>query len=210
MREFVGWLNTTEDLSPILIAGVAQFQFVHIHPFVDGNGRTARLLSTLILYKTGYDFKKLFTISEYYDKDRPKYYQAIQSVRNNKMDMTNWLEYFVQGLRSQMIDIRDSGENIVRAESVFAKLKDYDFNDRHEKIIRYLMLNETIDNERCQKICGSIKRTATRDLTVLVEKEILTRRGEKKGTNYQLSSNFVKKIRDIEGQEYGTFFVDLY
>ena len=55
-------------MSEIILAGICQFQFVHIHPFIDGNGRTARLLSTLILYKTGYDFKRLFTLSEYYDK----------------------------------------------------------------------------------------------------------------------------------------------
>ena len=61
---------------------------MHIHPFIDGNGKSARLLSTLVLYKTGYDFKKLFTISEYYDRNRPAYYEAIQSVRNNEMDMT--------------------------------------------------------------------------------------------------------------------------
>jgi Fic family protein len=57
------------------------------------------LLSTLILYKTGYDFKRLFTISEYYDRERMAYYKAIQSVRENDMDMTAWLEYFVEGLR---------------------------------------------------------------------------------------------------------------
>ena len=57
------------------------------------------MLSTLILYKTGYDFKRLFTISEYYDRERMAYYKAIQSVRENDMDMTAWLEYFVEGLR---------------------------------------------------------------------------------------------------------------
>ncbi len=85
MREFVEWLNSVKDLSPIIIAGITQFQFVHLHPFLDGNGRTARILSTLILYKTGYDFKRLFTISEHYDKNRPAYYKAIQSVRENNM-----------------------------------------------------------------------------------------------------------------------------
>src|SRR4030043_575461 len=88
MREFAEWINKAEDVSPVFVAGIAQYQLVHIHPFIDGNGRAARLLSTLILYKTGYDFKRLFTISEYYDKDRPAYYQAIQSVRQNNMDMT--------------------------------------------------------------------------------------------------------------------------
>src|SRR3989338_5794461 len=44
MREFTDWVSKAEDVSPILVAGIAQFQFVHIHPFIDGNGRTARLL----------------------------------------------------------------------------------------------------------------------------------------------------------------------
>ena len=61
-------------------------------------GRTSRLLSTLCLYRAGYDFKRLFTISEYYDRDRPSFYRAIQSVRESGMDMTGWLEYYVEGL----------------------------------------------------------------------------------------------------------------
>jgi len=107
MAELVAWLNAEREINPVLVAGIAQFQFVHIHPFCDGNGRTARLLSTLCLYRTGYDFKKLFTLSEYYDRDRPAYYGAIRSVRENDMDMTRWLEYFVEGLAAQLQEVQD-------------------------------------------------------------------------------------------------------
>ncbi|TAL28048.1 MAG: Fic family protein [Nitrospirae bacterium] len=200
MRTLTDWLNKAEDLSPILVAGIAQFQFVHIHPFIDGNGRTARLLSTLILYKTGYDFKRLFTISEYYDKDRPAYYRAIQSVRNNAMDMTAWLEYFVDGLRSQMMEIQEKGKKFTSADKVIKILQHANLNIRQKKIIHYLVINEQIDNEQCQKLCNSIKRTATRDLTALVEKNIVIRRGEKKGTYYILSPQMMEKIRDIKGR----------
>ena len=199
MLEFVDWLNKAGDLSPILVAGIVQFHFVHIHPFIDGNGRTARLLSTLILYKTGYDFKRLFTVSEYYDKDRPHYYKAIQSVRNNNMNMTAWLEYFVDGLRSQMKEIQAKGKKIIIADKAVVMLKELSLNARQEKIVRYLVINEQIDNEQCQKVCKSIKRTATRDLTALVEKEVLEKRGEKKGTFYVLSPKTAEKIRDIKG-----------
>ncbi len=81
MRGPVEWLNDPGDVHPVLVSGIAQFQLVHIHPFLDGNGRTSRLLSTLCLYRAGDDFKRLFTISEFYDRDRPAFYQAIQSVR---------------------------------------------------------------------------------------------------------------------------------
>ena len=97
MTDFVEWINKESKIHPVLKSGIIQFQFVHIHPFVDGNGRTSRLLCALYLYKSDYDFKKLFSISEYYDKDRRSFYQAIQSVRKNNMDMTCWLEYFVKG-----------------------------------------------------------------------------------------------------------------
>jgi len=76
MRELVAWLNDTGDVHPVLASGAAQFQLVHIHPFLDGNGRTSRLLSTLCVYRAGYDFKRLFTISEFYDRDRAAFYRS--------------------------------------------------------------------------------------------------------------------------------------
>jgi len=63
MGELVDWLNREQDVHPVLVSGISQFQFVHVHPFLDGNGRTSRLLSTLSLYRAGYDFKRLFSRS---------------------------------------------------------------------------------------------------------------------------------------------------
>ena len=173
MREFADWLNKVEDLSPVLIAGIAQFQFVHIHPFIDGNGRTARLLSTLILYKTDYDFKRLFSISEHYDKDRPSYYKAIQSVRNNNMDMTGWLEYFVAGLRSQMEEIQEKGKQLIKQNAAFQKIKMLGLNERQEKAIKYILRNGTISVNEYQSVASCIRRTAQRDLENLMGKGIV-------------------------------------
>ena len=173
MREFVDWINKAEDVSPILVAGVAQFQFVHIHPFIDGNGRTARLLSTLILYKTGYDFKRLFTISEFYDKNRPAYYQAIQSVRKNDMNMTSWLEYFVEGLRSQMKEIQEKGEQLIRQDAHLQKIKKIGLSSRQVKAIKYLMRTGKLTVNDYQSAASCIRRTAQRDLEELVSKKIV-------------------------------------
>lgn len=173
MQEFVEWVNKAENVSPILVTGIAQFQFVHIHPFIDGNGRTARLLSTLILYKTGYDFKRLFTISEYYDKDRPSYYQAIQSVRNNNMDMTVWLGYFVDGLRSQMSEIQAKGEQLIKQDTQFQKIKKIGLNVRQEKAVKHLIKNGTITVSEYQDVASCIRRTAQRDLEELSAKGII-------------------------------------
>ena len=173
MREFTDWVSKAEDVSPILVAGIAQFQFVHIHPFIDGNGRTARLLSTLILYKTGYDFKRLFTISEYYDKDRLSYYQAIQTVRKSNMDMTTWLEYFVDGLRSQMTEIQTEGEQLIKQDSQLQKIKKMGLNKRQEKAVKHLIIKGTLSVNEYQSVVSCIRRTAQRDLEELVEKKII-------------------------------------
>jgi Fic family protein len=173
MREFVDWLKSAGDISPVLVAGISQFQFVHIHPFIDGNGRTARLISTLILYKTGYDFKRLFTISEYYDKDRPSYYRAIQSVRDSGMDMTAWLGYFVDGLRSQMREIRAKGEQLIKQDVKFQKMKKNGFNMRQEKAIKRLIISGTITVKKYQDVASCIRRTAQRDLDELVAKGVI-------------------------------------
>lgn len=173
MREFTEWINKAEDVSPILVAGISQFQFVHIHPFIDGNGRTARLLSTLVLYKTGYDFKRLFTISEYYDKDRPAYYQAIQTVRKNNMDMTTWLEYFVDGLRSQMTEIQAKGEQLIKQDSQLQKIKKIGLNKRQEKAVKRLIIKGTLSVNEYQSVASCIRRTAQRDLGELIEKKIV-------------------------------------
>jgi Fic family protein len=173
MREFVDWINKAEDVSPILVAGISQFQFVHIHPFIDGNGRTARLLSTLMLYKTGYDFKRLFTISEFYDKDRPAYYEAIQSVRKNEMDMTSWLEYFVEGLRSQMKEIQEKGEQLITQDAHLQKIKKIGLNPRQAKAMKYLMRIGKLTVNDYQSAASCIRRTAQRDLDDLVGKKII-------------------------------------
>jgi Fic family protein len=70
----------------------------------------------LELLKTGYDFKRLFTISEYYDRDRSNYYKAIQSVRENDMDMTCWLEYFVNGLATQLQEVQNRGQQVIKLD----------------------------------------------------------------------------------------------
>jgi Fic family protein len=173
IREFLDWMNSTDELSPVLVSGIAQFQFVHIHPFVDGNGRTARLLSTLILYKTGYDFKRLFSISEFYDKDRPGYYEAIQSVRRSGMDMTSWLEYFVIGLHAQMKEIQDKGKQLIKQDNLLQKVIKTGLNKRQEIAMRYLIKNSRITVNEYQKISSCIRKTAQRDLEDLATKAVI-------------------------------------
>jgi Fic family protein len=186
MQEFAEWLNQASDMSPVLIAGISQFQFVNIHPFLDGNGRTARVLCSLILYQNGYDFKRLFSLSEYYDKDRLTYYEVLQAVRRNNMNFTGWLEYFTEGLRSQLGEVKIKGEKAIKRDVLHEKQKEFKFNPRQQTALDYLIEHNRIDNATYRELCSAIKRTATRDLTELVNLGLIERHGEKKGTYYTL------------------------
>lgn len=173
MIEFVEWLNKEASISPVLISGIAQYQFVDIHPFLDGNGRTARLLCTLILYQNGYDFKRLFSLSEYYDKERHNYYDAIQSVRNNNMDMTEWLEYFTEGLKNQLIEVKTKGEISIKKQVVIEKAKELNLNERQQEILLYLFEEKKASVEEILQKFDLVRRTVQRDLTKLLELDLI-------------------------------------
>ena len=185
MNDLVSWLQQTEAIPPVLIAGIAQFQLVHIHPFVDGNGRTSRLLSTLCLYRSGYDFKKLFTISEYYDRDRQAYYDALQSVRNNNMDLTEWLEYFTAALQTQMQEIQFKGSNAIKLDVLALQHK---LSERQKLALENLFIKEDFFTiQDYEKFCPGVnRRSLQRDLFDLVKKGILIQQGIKKASRYKL------------------------
>ena len=106
MAELVGWIRESEADLPIpVIAGMAHYQFVTIHPFYDGNGRTARTLTTWLLYKGGYDLGKFYALEEFYADDLEGYYDALVTHPNhnyyfgrNEADITPWLDYFLKGM----------------------------------------------------------------------------------------------------------------
>tara|TARA_B110001454_G_scaffold213792_1_gene232552 strand:- start:830 stop:1870 length:1041 start_codon:yes stop_codon:yes gene_type:complete len=183
MSEMVKWLNSGLEIHPVLISGIAQFQLVHIHPFLDGNGRTSRLLSTLCLYKAGYDFKRLFTISEYYDRDRPTFYKSIQSVRENGMDMTGWLDYFITGLQTQMVEIKERGEQVIRRDVLVQK---HSLNERQAKALDLLMKKGAIHISEVEEICSGVtRRTLQRDLNNLIELHLVRLKGSARQSNYE-------------------------
>ena len=171
MAELAKWLNSPTDIHPVLISGIAQFQLVHIHPFLDGNGRTSRLLSTLCLYRSGYDFKRLFTISEYYDRDRSAFYLAIQSVREQKMDMTGWLEFFVIGLATQLNEVKKRGEQAIRKDVLTAE---YSFSERQSMLLAHLLEHGSINIQEYEVLCTKVsRRTLQRDLKQMIEKKVV-------------------------------------
>jgi Fic family protein len=185
MQELVAWLREDTGVHPVLVAGIAQFQLVHIHPFLDGNGRTSRLLSTLCLYRSGYDFKRLFTISEFYDRDRSRFYRTLQDVRERGMDLTGWLEFFVEGLATQLAEVKQRGEVAIRSDVV---AKEYGLTERQQIAMQLLLETAMFDISMLEsRIPDVSRRTLQRDLADLEAKGLVVREGETNKLAYWLS-----------------------
>jgi Fic family protein len=186
MQELVAWLGAELAVHPILVAGIAQFQLVHIHPFVDGNGRSSRLLSTLCLYRNGYDFKRLFTLSEYYDRDRKQFYRAIQAVREQGMDLTVWLEFFVDGLATQLGEVKARGQRAIRRDIL---VNTHRLNERQAVAVEHLLQAGQLDIRTFESLCpGVVRRTLQRDVAGMEAKGLVRAEG---GTN-----NLVYRLRE--------------
>jgi len=109
IASFLQWLNLAggDELHVVLKAGISHYEIVRIHPFLDGNGRVARALATLVLFKAGYDIKRFFSLEEHYDREPIIYYDALQAVGKQNGNITPWLEYFSEGLAIELTRIKE-------------------------------------------------------------------------------------------------------
>lgn len=189
IAELFAFINssTDEDIHPILKSGVVHYEFVRIHPFVDGNGRVGRCLSTLILYQEGYDIRKFFSLEEYFDKHAAEYYAALQSVAKNDGDQTEWLEFFLEALAVELIKIKEKVERI----SVDGKLKEklggapLLLTDRQLKIIEYLQSTGHLQNNAFKQLFPFVSEdTVLNELKSLINAGIIKKVGKTKAAKY--------------------------
>lgn len=121
MKTLVQWIDdqiTNNELPAPIIAALAHYQFATIHPYYDGNGRTARLLTTFILHKTGYGMKGIYSLEEYYAKNLQGYYNALTVGKSHnyyfgraEADITSFLEYFIEGMSIAFQRVRENALN---------------------------------------------------------------------------------------------------
>jgi Fic family protein len=115
MADMIAWIKDSEvqGLPCPIRAGIAHYQFATIHPYYDGNGRTARLLTTLILHLGGYGLKGLYSLEEYYARNLGAYYEALSIGPSHnyylgraEADITEWVQYFCGGAADSFENVR--------------------------------------------------------------------------------------------------------
>lgn len=193
MNDFLVWLNQDDELGTIYKAIVAHLYFVLIHPFDDGNGRIARAITDYVLSKSSFSNAKFYSISTTIYKKRKEYYAVLDKVCvNSNQDITIWMEWFVKLLEESM------DNTLLNIEIVKVKARFWDkhlntkLNDRQKKVILKILSylpQEFEGGMRVQKymnITKTTRLTANRDLSDLVQKNIMLNHGKGRGSYYSL------------------------
>lgn len=192
ISDLIAYINSAseKDIHPVLKSGVVHYEFVRIHPFVDGNGRVGRLLSTFILYLEGYDIRRFFSLEEYFDSDPLSYYQALQSVEKHDGDMTYWLEYFTEGLAIELNRIKNKIERI----SIDGKLRErlggepLLLSERQLKIIEYIQKTGHLQNSGFGQLFPMVSEdTVLNELKTLISSGIVKKVGKTKAARYTMA-----------------------
>jgi len=197
LEDFFVWLNSAAalEIHPVLRAGIAHYVLVSIHPFVEGNGRTARAFSLLVLLNEGYDIKRFFALEEHFDKDLAGYYGAFfnvdkQAPNISERDLTPWLEYFTNVVAIELSKIKDK----IKKLSVDSKLKvrigqQVALSERQMRLVEYLSdQGEAVMKDLASVIPMVSEDTILRDLKDLMKKGIIYKEGQTKGAKYVLAS----------------------
>jgi Fic family protein len=192
IREMCDWYKkaTEDNLHPVIKAGILHLQFVSIHPFTDGNGRMARLLTQLSLYLDNWDFRKIIVLEEFYNKNRQDYYNAENIVQGDHyhegQDLTPWLEYFLAGF---LVEARKVKKVITSLGFDKVDTDNQLYLDPDEvKIMDLLNAKLKITSNEVMELLHIAKRTSQLKLKELVDKKLITPQGKGPSTYYILAS----------------------
>jgi DNA-binding transcriptional ArsR family regulator len=181
INSVLDYLQKGQD-HPIIQAGIIQPEIVAITPFDNGNGRIARLLSYLYLYRGGYDFRGMLNLEEYYKRDVVTYKRMLE-MSKIQGNLTLWLEYFAYGLGVELGKTLDTIKNLKFKEEVPASF--WKLNSRQKIVLERLETpEEKITNKEVQKLTGVSQITASRDLARLNSLGLLLAHGKGRSVYY--------------------------
>lgn len=188
MDSFLNWFNSKEviEIDSVIHAGITHYEIVRIHPFMDGNGRTARIMATLVLYKRGSDVKRFFTLDDYYDRDRNSYYKALKNVDQKTLDLTGWLEYFTDGVAVSIKAVKDKVIGLSKNIKFLKERGQIALTGRQMRIVEHILQNNRVTATDISKILGVSRQAALKEMNKLVDLGVIELKGKKRGAHYIL------------------------
>lgn len=185
VTELLVFLESNETkIDPLILAGIFHKQFILVHPFVDGNGRTVRLATKVLLARMGLNTFNIFSFENYYNQNVTKYFEQVGERGNyydikDVLDFTSWLEYFTDGIIDELLRVKKELETEMATPDM--QLETY-----HRAIINHVQKHGFITDEDYAKMTNRARSTRHLDFRKLIDLDILQKIGDKKGAYYKL------------------------
>ncbi len=185
MQELTFWFKENLDektTHPLLLIGIFIVVFLAIHPFQDGNGRLSRILTTLLLLKSGYSYVPYSSLESIIEKNKEAYYLALRktqgTLQENSPDFTPWITFFLRSLQKQKIHL----ERKVSVEKIMA----FQLPEIESKILALLHDHGRLGISELETMTKANRNTLKKHLSDLVTKENIARHGKGRATWYTL------------------------
>lgn len=188
MEDFFRWANNEKDLDNVIKAAIVHLWFVSIHPFDDGNGRIARTLTDVFLTRFDKMPRRFYSMSSEILKQRKIYYDILEKTQKGDMDITLWIEWFLQCLKSSLINGKEILLKVIEKTRFWEKNREKGFNERQIKVINMLFDDffGVLSTSKWAKINKCSQDTALRDINDLINKGVL-----QKGSSSGRSTNYI-------------------
>jgi Fic family protein len=189
MSAFLSWFNADAGMDPVLKAGLAHFWFVTIHPFGDGNGRMARAIADLALARSESSPQRFYSMSAQIRQERAAYYDILERVQQGDMDITPWLEWFLECLARAIAGAQTTLAAVLAKARFWEAIADVTINDRQRLVLNRLLdgFEGKLKTSKYAKLAKCSQDTALRDILYLVERRVLARSEQGgRSTSYEL------------------------
>ena len=188
MNVFLDWFNSNQDIDPVLKAAFAHLWFVTIHPFDDGNGRITRAITDMQLARADQSKQRFYSMSAQIQAERDTYYAILESTQKGDLDITDWLEWFLDCLLRSMAQSDETIAAILKRAQFWETQRTTNFNPRQQKILQ-LLLDDFFGKltvSKYAKITKVSTDTSLRDIQDLMGKGIIEQEGSGRSTSYKL------------------------
>ena len=190
MSHFLKWINTNKAVDPILMAAIAHFRFIIIHPFDDGNGRIARAISDHLLAISDNQKDRFYSLSHQLLLDKKKYYAILQKTQHQQSDITAWILWFLNCLEKAFLHSEEIIKKSLRNHLFWEHHETTPLNERQRKMIICMQngIEGKMQSSKWAKMAKCSQDTALRDIQDLISKKIIVQENTSgRNTSYILN-----------------------
>lgn len=175
MAHFLDWFNCHENINSVIRSAIAHFWFVSIHPFEDGNGRLARILSDMLLARADKSEFRFYNISSQINKDKNHYYDILEKAQRGDGDITEWIYWYANTLSVALDEAENIVSTVLNKSFFWQKASSIPLSQRQTDMLNLFLdgYEAKITSKTWASLAKCSKDTAIRDIQDLVDKEIL-------------------------------------